>query len=422
MPEHASLSAAIVVEVMNHEWRGRAQWARISSIGKIHSHEERKITTQEISKSSLCFENVKIVEICHRTIDQPKPLAETEMHNTAIVPPSDLPSVAVMWDAYGHRYSTEEAAAVHMVQIVCNIPATSTALSSTIFEEFIAAIGPTMIAGDHASTADRTTTDDVGNGKGFNALGKMSFYIPADKVFRLRALLEPNPDELEIVRMCVQSRSAPRALILPSHPDLTAGPIEIVSPRSGFVAAAGWVLMAVDYAQIELRILTHFCEDVALLKSFRDERVDVFKAICARWKKKPLDSVMKTERDAVKQLCYALIYGAGASRIAAVVNCSETEAKVLYQDFLKSHPGITKFISAVKRDCRKCGYVTTILGRRRQLKDICSANKSLQAKAERQAVNTICQGSAADLIKVQYIFFSLIPDFFVSLPSDLSLS
>ena len=147
-------------------------------------------------------------------------------------------------------------------------------------------------------------------------------------------------------------------------------------------------------------ILAHFSKDEALLQSFRDESNDVFKSICARWKKKAVDDVSQIERDATKQLCYAIIYGAGSSRIASFAGCSDEEAKIMYNDFLSRHPGISRFVSAVKAECRRCGYVTTLLGRRRYLKGISSQSRSEASKAERQAVNTVCQGSAADLIKV----------------------
>lgn len=230
--------------------------------------------------------------------------------------------------------------------------------------------------------------------------GKLTCVVPADKVFRLAAPLEPHDDELQEIFACLKRKDLGAPVV--SKPSSEAPVQRIISPRSGFVASKGCVVMSVDYSQIELRILAHFCEDPTLLNSFREEKIDVFKGICSRWKKKNPDLVSEEERDAVKQLCYAIIYGAGAGRISAVAECSEAEAKFLYQDFLKCHPGISKFISAVKKESRKCGFVTTILGRRRQLHGINSESKSVQAKAERQAVNTVCQGSASDLIKVTY--------------------
>lgn len=106
------------------------------------------------------------------------------------------------------------------------------------------------------------------------------------------------------------------------------------------------------------------------------------------------------ERNQVKQICYALIYGAGPSLVAEQANISVDVARNMMNDFLLRYPGIQSFLINTKTHAKKIGYVETLLGRRRYLPDLNNKDKKLQSKAERQAVNTLCQGSAADLIKV----------------------
>ena len=159
--------------------------------------------------------------------------------------------------------------------------------------------------------------------------------------------------------------------------------------------------LAADYSQIELRILSHYASDQMLCTAFMQD-IDVFKAIASSWLSKPLQIVSDIERNQVKQICYALIYGAGPGLVAEQANITTEVAKQMMNDFLTRYPGIQNFIINTKKHARKIGYVETLLGRRRYLPDLNSKDKKLQSKAERQAVNTLCQGSAADLIKVHF--------------------
>jgi DNA polymerase theta len=238
--------------------------------------------------------------------------------------------------------------------------------------------------------------------------------VTAADVWRLQAPLIPHDSEIKEINCAIQrfSKNACVRLTGSNHarhgaqelPTSAMIPVKL-SPREGFVAPSGFVLMSADYSQIEFRILAHFTGDDSLIQPFYNKKVDVFKGICGKWKKKPPDAVSEAERDMTKQLCYAIIYGAGASRIAAVAGCSEAEARQLYSDFLHAYPSISRFIAIVKRDCRRHGFVTTLLGRRRYFPELqdsggVSLNKVSIARLERQAVNTVCQGSAADLVKV----------------------
>ncbi|RYH03725.1 DNA polymerase I, partial [archaeon] len=151
---------------------------------------------------------------------------------------------------------------------------------------------------------------------------------------------------------------------------------------------------------IELRLLAHFIGQGNLVDALQQQD-DIFLSISAAWYHKSIQDVSPAERQATKQICYAIIYGAGCRHIAEELSMSVDEAESMYHSFLQAFPEILMFVEKVKEQCAEIGYVRTLLGRRRKLKHIHSKEPALRAKAERQAVNTLCQGSAADLIKVR---------------------
>ncbi|CAL4224784.1 unnamed protein product, partial [Meganyctiphanes norvegica] len=102
-------------------------------------------------------------------------------------------------------------------------------------------------------------------------------------------------------------------------------------------------------------------------------------------------------------VCYGMIYGMGARALAGQLSIEEEEAYVFMEKFMTKFPGVQKFLSNTVENCRKKGYVTTILGRRRYLPNISSQNAHSKAQSERQAVNTSIQGSAADLVKLAMV-------------------
>jgi hypothetical protein len=234
------------------------------------------------------------------------------------------------------------------------------------------------------------------------------FAYPADKVFRTRAPVSPDPAEVQLINASLADgwaealvRSA--ALQEVSQPGPlgdTHGERVEVNVRNGFVASPGFVLLAADYSQVELRILAHFAADPHLTGAF-EAGTDVFRTMAARWLGRGADcDVSDAERSQAKQICYALIYGAGPSLVAQQAGVTVEAAQGMMKDFLRSFPGVQRFLLRVKKQCRREGHVQTLLGRRRWLPDISSADPKSRARAERQAVNTLCQGSAADLIKV----------------------
>jgi len=110
----------------------------------------------------------------------------------------------------------------------------------------------------------------------------------------------------------------------------------------------------------------------------------VFRSLAASWRGKPLEDVTIEERNGIKQLCYALLYGAGPGRIAADSGCTLEHARYMYSDFLSRHKCLTQYMDSVKKSCKSTGFVETLLGRRRYLPDIRSTDAEKRSRAERQ--------------------------------------
>ncbi|MBU4271446.1 MAG: DNA polymerase I [Planctomycetes bacterium] len=169
--------------------------------------------------------------------------------------------------------------------------------------------------------------------------------------------------------------------------------------RSAFVAGQeGWVLLAADYSQIELRVLAHFSGDARLAEAFaRDE--DIHARVAGQVNGVPLEDVTPEMRRAAKAVNFGVIYGQSPFGLARALGIDQDEAAKFIDSYFEGYPGIEEFLSRVLADCRKNGYVKTILGRRRAIGGVREGAGRQRNLAERAAVNTVIQGSAADLIK-----------------------
>ncbi|XP_052592155.1 DNA polymerase nu isoform X2 [Peromyscus californicus insignis] len=177
-----------------------------------------------------------------------------------------------------------------------------------------------------------------------------------------------------------------------------------ISPRTLFVSSEGHTFLAADFSQIELRILAHLSGDPELLKLFQEsERDDVFSTLTSQWKDIPMEHVTHRDREQTKKVVYSVVYGAGKERLAACLGVTVLEATHFLERFLQKYKKIKDFSQTVIAQCHHAGYVTSILGRRRPLPRICAQDQKLRAQAERQAVNFVVQGSAADLCKLAMI-------------------
>ncbi|GER38071.1 DNA polymerase I family protein [Striga asiatica] len=164
-----------------------------------------------------------------------------------------------------------------------------------------------------------------------------------------------------------------------------------------------WLLLTADYSQIELRLMAHFSKDNSLIKLLTSPQGDVFTMIAAKWSEKHESDVSSQERDQTKRLVYGILYGMGPNTLAEQLDCSPDEASERIQNFKKSFPGVASWLQEAVTSCHKKGYVETLKGRKRFLAKIKFGNSKEKSKAQRQAVNSICQGSAADIIKIAMI-------------------
>ncbi len=158
------------------------------------------------------------------------------------------------------------------------------------------------------------------------------------------------------------------------------------------------VLLTADYSQIELRVLAHFCKDAALVRAFAEGQ-DIHAFVASQVYDVPAAAVTKEQRGRAKAVNFGIIYGQGAQGLARQTGMTVPEARMFIDRYFQRYPGIRRFIDACVDQARRDGFVRTILGRRRRIDDIRSQNRQAAAQAERLAVNTVVQGSAADLIK-----------------------
>ncbi|MFN3272768.1 MAG: DNA polymerase I [Cloacibacterium caeni] len=172
--------------------------------------------------------------------------------------------------------------------------------------------------------------------------------------------------------------------------------------RGAFVADEGNKLISADYSQIELRLIAEISGEENMIKAFQNGE-DIHASTAAKLFKIPIEEVTKTQRSQAKTVNFGIIYGQGAFALAEQTGLSRTEAKQLIDSYYETYPKLKIWMAEQVAKARKLGYVETILGRKRHLKDINSNNFVVKGHAERNAVNAPIQGSAADIIKLAMI-------------------
>ncbi len=175
--------------------------------------------------------------------------------------------------------------------------------------------------------------------------------------------------------------------------------------RRAVIADDGCLFLSADYSQIELRLLAHMSQDPHLLEAFRSGQ-DIHAATAAKIFRTPIDQVTKDQRRRAKTANFGIIYGISAFGLSQQLDCSRAEAKALIDDYFAAFPQVIDFIESQKQFAREHGYVETLFGRRRYLADINSRNATVRSFAERNAVNSPIQGTAADIIKMAMITIS----------------
>ena len=162
------------------------------------------------------------------------------------------------------------------------------------------------------------------------------------------------------------------------------------------------VLLASDYSQIELRLVAALSQDEGMLDAFKTGK-DIHTATAALIFSVPYGEVTRLQRYQAKTINFAILYGAGATRLTQELEISRSEASELIANYYERFTGLKKFMSGTVEQAKEEGYVTTLLGRKRSLRDINSRSSVARALAERMAMNTPIQGTAADMIKVAMI-------------------
>lgn len=161
-------------------------------------------------------------------------------------------------------------------------------------------------------------------------------------------------------------------------------------------------LIVADYSQVELRVLAHLSQDAQLIAAFAADR-DIHAYVAAQVNHVELTDVTPEMRARAKAINFGIIYGQSAFGLAQATGMSRQEAQAFIDEYFARYPSVRAFIDGRIADARRDGFVRTILGRRRPIRDINSRNMNARAAAERLAVNTVVQGSAAELIKVAMV-------------------
>ena len=165
--------------------------------------------------------------------------------------------------------------------------------------------------------------------------------------------------------------------------------------REGFVAKDGFILVGIDYSQIELRLLAHFSQDEALMDAFnsnKDIHLETAVKIFGQ-------DDAKQKRNIAKSINFGLLYGMGARKLSQTIDVTQSEAKAYIKSYFDSFETVKGYLDEIKLQAKEDGYVQTLLKRRR-IFDYERANAFEKASFERESVNTVFQGSAADLMKL----------------------
>jgi DNA polymerase-1 len=172
--------------------------------------------------------------------------------------------------------------------------------------------------------------------------------------------------------------------------------------RAAFIPREGWKLLIADYSQIELRLLAHMSRDPVLVEAFRNGE-DIHTRTAAEVMGIPPLMVTPEARSRAKAVNFGIVYGISAFGLAAQLGISRTEAELYIRGYFERYSGVKKFIDATIAEVRRTGVARTLLGRERPIPDMNSRNPNARGFAERIAVNTPLQGTAADLIKVAMV-------------------
>lgn len=186
-----------------------------------------------------------------------------------------------------------------------------------------------------------------------------------------------------------------------SNPNVQNIPIRTedgVRIREAFVPKDGHILISADYSQVELRVLAHYSEDPSLIDAFSKDE-DIHTRTASEVSRVSVDEVNAEMRAKAKAVNFGIVYGLSAFGLSQQLGIATSEAEETIKAYFSRYEGIERFLVSTREEAKRQGYVQTLLGRRRYLPDLGSKNKMIRSAAERMAVNTVIQGTAADLIK-----------------------
>ena len=268
-----------------------------------------------------------------------------------------------------------------------------------------------LFASEHLNLSSAKTTVKGQASTNENALKALEHPI-AKILLQYRALsklnstyLEALPKQINIttnrVHTSYHQSGTATGRLSSSNPNLQNIPIRSedgAKIRSSFIASKGFVILAADYSQIELRIMAHLSKDEGLLSAFLNN-VDVHIATAAQMFDIEESQVSKTNRRDAKAINFGLMYGMGAFGLAKQIQSSNTQAKKYITTYFTKYPKVAEYINNIQELAKQQGFVETIMGRRLYLPDIDSKNRVRRQHALRSAINAPMQGSSADIIK-----------------------
>lgn len=225
----------------------------------------------------------------------------------------------------------------------------------------------------------------------------LSTYVKA-----LPAIINPNTGK---IHTHFQPSNAATGRLSSDNPNLQNIPVRTENGRKlrkGFIASQGQTLLSADYSQVELRLLAHFSQDKNMLKAFHNN-LDIHRQTAAEVFEVPLDQVTKDQRNGAKAINFGLMYGQTSFGLSQALRISQGDAKKYITSYFKNFDSVKSYLDSLKEAAEQTGYAETLFGRRRSLPDIKSSNRQIKAMAERVAINSPIQGTAADIIKLAMI-------------------
>lgn len=267
-----------------------------------------------------------------------------------------------------------------------------------------------------SSKPKKTKTGQYSTGE--DVLVKLAYKHPiVEKILEYRSLTKLKSTYVDVLPQLVNPRDgrihtsynqavAATGRLSSNNPNLQNIPIRTQRGREirkAFIPRnEDYTLLAADYSQIELRIIAHLSKDAAMMEAFQ-QGMDIHIATASRVYGVPPKDVSKEMRRHAKTVNFGIIYGISAFGLSERLGIPRKEAATIINSYFEKYPGIHQYMETTKEFARQHGYVETILGRRRYLKDIHSANAVVRGYAERNAINAPIQGSSADMIKIAMI-------------------